>query len=75
MSAVVGLTVVLLVSGIIEAFVTPSGLPTWARIGIGVVALALFVGYVAVLGRRAERTHPTADLGEGDVGATLPVSG
>jgi len=28
-----------------------------------------------VLGRRAERTHPTADLGEGDVGATLPVSG
>ena len=24
------------VSGVIEAFVTPSGLPTWARIGIGV---------------------------------------
>ena len=38
-SAVVGLTVVLLVSGVIEAFVTPSGLPTWARIGIGVAGV------------------------------------
>ena len=28
-----GLVVVLLVSGVIEAFVTPSPLPTWARIG------------------------------------------
>ena len=28
-----GLVVVLLVSGVIEAFVTPSGLPTWARVG------------------------------------------
>ena len=28
-----GLVVVLLVSGAIEAFVTPSGLPTWGRIG------------------------------------------
>ena len=30
----IGLTGVLLVSGVIEAFVTPSGLPTWARVGI-----------------------------------------
>ena len=29
----IGLVVVLLVSGVIEAFVTPSPLPTWARIG------------------------------------------
>src|SRR6478752_4877955 len=32
-----GLVAVLFVSGMIEAFVTPSGLPTWARIGIGVL--------------------------------------
>ena len=32
-----GLVAVLLVSGFIEGFVTPSALPTWARIGIGVV--------------------------------------
>ena len=44
LSAVVGLTVVLLVSGIIEAFVTPSGLPTWARILIGATALGALRG-------------------------------
>ncbi len=75
LSAVVGLTVVLLVSGIIEAFVTPSGLPTWARISIGVLALALFISYVAVLGRRADRSGLTTDLAEGDVGETLPAAG
>ncbi|HUV48027.1 MAG TPA: stage II sporulation protein M [Actinomycetes bacterium] len=74
LSGVVGLTIVLLLSGIIEAFVTPSGLPTWARISIGVVALALFISYVAVLGRRADRSGLTTDLAEGDVGATLPAA-
>ena len=39
-----GLVLVLLVSGVIEAFVTPSGLPTWARIGIGVAAEVAFFG-------------------------------
>ena len=33
-----GLIVVLLVSGVVEAFVTPSPLPTWARIMIGIIA-------------------------------------
>ena len=40
MTIAMGLVVVLLVSGIIEAFVTPSPLPTWARIGIGARGLA-----------------------------------
>ena len=44
----------LLVSGLIEAFVTPSGLPTWARIGIGVLAELAFVAYV-LRGRRVLR--------------------
>ena len=35
-----GLVVLLLLCGVIEAFVTPSGLPTWARVGIGVLAEA-----------------------------------
>ncbi len=51
-----GLTGVLLVSGLIEAFVTPSGLPTWARIGIGVLAELAFVGYV-LRGRRVLRAR------------------
>jgi len=74
LSAVVGLTVVLLVSGVVEAFVTPSGLPTWARIGIGATVLGGFVTYVAVLGRRADLSGLSADLAETDVGATRPVA-
>jgi uncharacterized membrane protein SpoIIM required for sporulation len=59
---VMGLAVVLLVSGIIEAFVTPSPLPTWARVGIGVLAEVLFLVYVFVPGRRAARAGWTGDL-------------
>ncbi|MDO9456826.1 stage II sporulation protein M [Nocardioides sp.] len=57
-----GLGVVLLVSGIIEAFVTPSPLPTWARIAIGVLAELAFLAYVFVLGRRAAAEGETGDL-------------
>jgi uncharacterized membrane protein SpoIIM required for sporulation len=68
-----GLIVVLLVSGVIEAFVTPSPLPTWARILIGVAAEAAFLGYVIVFGRRAAAAGLTADIGEApDV---VPVAG
>ncbi len=52
-SGALGLALVLFVSGLVEGFVTPSGLPTWARIGIGVVVEALFLAWVFVLGRRA----------------------
>lgn len=41
-----GLAGVLAVSGAIEAFVTPSSLPTWARIAIGVAAEVAFCLYV-----------------------------
>ncbi len=71
-----GLAVVLLVSGLVEAFVTPSGLPTWARIGIGGAGLALFVAYVWVFGKRGERAGYTGDLAvEGGVTHLAPVSG
>ena len=59
-----GLVLVLFVSGVIEAFVTPSGLPTWARIGIGVVAEAAFLAYVFVPGRRAFHAGNTGDTAE-----------
>lgn len=59
---VMGLAVVLLVSGIIEAFVTPSDLPTWARVGIGVIAEIAFLVYVLVLGRRACSAGRTGDI-------------
>ncbi len=57
-----GLALVLLVSGIVEAFVTPSPLPTWARVGIGVLVEALFLAYVFGPGRRAVRAGATGDL-------------
>ena len=57
-----GLVGVLAVSGCIEAFVTPSGLPTWARIAIGLLAEATFLTYVFVLGRQAVHRGHTGDL-------------
>lgn len=57
-----GLVAVLFVSGLIEAFVTPSGLPTWARLGIGVLAELLFLAYVFVLGRNAVHRGSTGDV-------------
>jgi uncharacterized membrane protein SpoIIM required for sporulation len=68
-----GLAGVLLVSGVLEAFVTPSGLPTAARIGIGVVAEVGFLGYVIVLGRRGVRAGATGDLVAEEREAVLPV--
>ena len=58
----VGLVVVLFVSGIVEAYVTPSPLPTWARVTIGAVVWGLFVLYVVLLGRRAVRDGETGDV-------------
>jgi uncharacterized membrane protein SpoIIM required for sporulation len=57
-----GLVGVLAVSGCIEAFVTPSPLPTWARIAIGILAEATFLAYVFVLGRQAFDRGHTGDL-------------
>jgi uncharacterized membrane protein SpoIIM required for sporulation len=59
-----GLVAVLFVSGMIEAFVTPSGLPTWARVGIGVLAEAVFLAYVFVLGRAAYHRGRSGDIDE-----------
>ncbi|HTZ94211.1 MAG TPA: stage II sporulation protein M [Streptosporangiaceae bacterium] len=68
-----GLIVVLGVSGMIEAFVTPSPLPTWARIGIGAIAEVAFLSYVIVAGRRAERRGLSADIHEAP--EQIPVRG
>ncbi|MGH3326657.1 MAG: stage II sporulation protein M [Streptomycetales bacterium] len=69
-----GLAAVLLVSGVIEAFVTPSGLPTAARIGIGVAAEAVFLLYVFVLGRRAARAGETGDVAVEDRPDVAPTA-
>ena len=69
-----GLALVLLVSGVVEGFVTPSGLPTWARVGIGTVMEAAFLVYVYALGGRAARAGHTGDLAFRERSATAPVA-
>ncbi|MFJ9755199.1 stage II sporulation protein M [Streptomyces sp. NPDC101149] len=70
----IGLALVLFVSGAIEGFVTPSGLPTWARIGIGIVAELAFLTYVFVIGGRAARAGDTGDLAAAERSATVPTA-
>jgi uncharacterized membrane protein SpoIIM required for sporulation len=70
----IGLALVLFVSGAIEGFVTPSGLPTWARITIGIVAELAFLAYVYVLGGRAARAGDKGDIDARDRSAELPVA-
>jgi len=57
-----GLVVVLLVAGLIESLVTPSPLPTFARIAIGVAAEVAFLGYVIYFGRRGVAAGESGDI-------------
>lgn len=68
-----GLAGVLAVSGALEAFVTPSGLPTAARIAVGALAEAAFIAYIVVLGRRGVRAGATGDLPASEREDVLPV--
>lgn len=70
----VGLALVLFVSGLIEGFVTPSGLPTWARIAIGIAAELAFLAYVYILGGRASRAGDSGDIAAAERSAELPVA-
>jgi hypothetical protein len=51
-----------MIAGLIEALVTPSSLPTFARIAIGVAAEVAFLGYVVHFGRKAARAGETGDI-------------
>ncbi|AMO59208.1 uncharacterized membrane protein [Mycolicibacterium phlei] len=57
-----GLVLMLLVAGLIEALVTPSPLPTAARVGIGAAAEAVFLVYVFHFGRKGVRAGETGDV-------------
>jgi uncharacterized membrane protein SpoIIM required for sporulation len=70
-----GLVGVLAVSGFIEGFVTPSGLPTGVKIAVGLLAESAFLTYVFVLGRRAVRAGVTGDVLGEEAGDRVPVRG
>ncbi len=61
-SVALGLVLVLLVSGALEAFLTPSTLPAWARVSIGASVWLGVLTYLHVLGRRAVLAGETGDL-------------
>ncbi len=68
-----GLVPVLLISGIIEAFVTPSPLPAAVKLAIGTLAWLGFVAYVVVCGGVAHRAGRTADVDAADREAVAPT--
>ncbi|MEV8373528.1 stage II sporulation protein M [Kribbella sp. NPDC056861] len=70
----IGLGAILLVTGLIEAFVTPSPFPTAVRVGIGVLAELGFFVYVWTLGRRAYKSGEYGDVEEADREASAPIS-
>ncbi|MET4782154.1 stage II sporulation protein M [Glaciihabitans sp. UYNi722] len=74
-TVVIGLIGSLLVSGIIEGFVTKQEWPWPIKIGIGTVAVAAFLVYQWVIGRRAFRAGETGDLSEFEAGARQIVAG
>jgi uncharacterized membrane protein SpoIIM required for sporulation len=71
----VGLILALLVSGLIEGWVTRQEWPWVVKIGIGSIALASFLVYQWVVGRRAFRSGETGDLDEFEAGAKRLIAG
>ena len=61
---VMGLILAFILAGLIEGFVTPSSLPTFMRVGIGVAVFLAFVTYIVSRGIVAERIGVTGLLRE-----------
>jgi uncharacterized membrane protein SpoIIM required for sporulation len=71
----IGLAIALFASGLIEGFVTPSSMPWWLKIVIGIIACAAFWAYVFVAGRAATAEGATGDV-DGDFATdAAPVVG
>jgi uncharacterized membrane protein SpoIIM required for sporulation len=73
-TVVIGLAGALLLSGVVEGFVTGSTLPWWLKIVIGAIALAAFWTYTIVLGRRAVAEGETGDLEEDAAGYAVAIA-
>lgn len=71
----IGLVGVLAVSGLVEGFVTGTGLPWPVKVAIGAAVLAGFWAYVLVLGRRAVAAGHTGDLDADRAGYAVATAG
>jgi hypothetical protein len=72
MVVALGLVVPLLVSGGVEAFVTPMPLPAAAKVTFGALVWAAFLGYVVILGMSAARRAETGDVAATEREAIAP---
>lgn len=72
---VAALALGLLLSGVIEGFVTRQDWPWWIKTGIGAVALAAFLWVQWGVGRRAARAGETGDLEAFEAGAKRLIAG
>ncbi|MEV4758446.1 stage II sporulation protein M [Micromonospora sp. NPDC049559] len=68
-----GLTPVLLLSGAVEAGITPSPLPTVVKLAIGALVWLAFLGYVTWFGALAVRQGRASDLGAFDREVLAPT--
>ena len=69
-----GLVILLFISGVLEGFVTPSGLPVWVKIALGSLVTIGVWAYILIQGKRASQAGYTGDLEE-DAGHAAPVAG
>lgn len=69
----IGLVPVLLVSGFVEGFVTPSFLPPAVKLALGAMVWLAFLGYVVGFGMRAARAGENADVDELDRESFAPA--
>lgn len=71
----IGLVFSLALSGAVEGFVTPQPWPWPVKVLLGALALAAFLVYMLVVGRRAARAGETGDLAESEAGTPRLVAG
>ena len=71
----IGLVFALALSGVVEGFVTPQPWPWGVKLALGALALAVFLTYMLVVGRRAIRSGETGDLTEDETGTPELVAG
>ena len=71
---VLGTMVLFVIAALIEAFVTPSGLPTAARVGVGVVVELLVLSWLFGWGRIAVQRGATGRMGDRSVLGDAPAA-
>ncbi len=74
-SIIIGLIIVFIIAGLIEGFVTPSPLDTWARVSIGAAAFFAFWSYVLALGPTAAALGHTGSITDSIRIEIEPLSG